>query len=73
MGNMILDKMTTRNFIALSMVGTLVYSVIKAMNSPEMVSVALENPLITYIMGTFTSGIMLVLYFYFRKSQAKES
>lgn len=70
---MILDKITTRNFIALSMVGTLVYAVIKALNSPDMVSVALENPLITYIMGTFTSGIMLVLYFYFRKSQAKES
>ena len=70
---MVLDKLTTRNILALSIIGMLDYAIYKALNSPEMVTIALENPLVTYIMGTFTSGVMLVLYFYFRKSQAKES
>lgn len=69
----ILKKLTIRNYIAFALITMLVYAVYKGLNDPEIVSVALENPLITFIMGTFTSGVTTVLYFYFRKSQTKES
>ena len=69
----VLKKLTIRNYIAALLTTMLSYTVYKGINDPNMVSVALENPLITYIMGTFTSGVMIVLYFYFRKSQDKES
>lgn len=71
--NEILRKLTIRNYIAALLTTMLSYAVYKGLNDPELVSVALENPLVTYIMGTFTSGVMIVLYFYFRKSQEKES
>lgn len=69
----ILKKLTTRNYIAVLLTTLLGYTVYEGINNPEIVTVALENPLVTYIMGTFTSGVMLVLYFYFRKPQTKES
>ena len=69
----LLKKLTTRNFIAISMTSTLIYAIYKSLNSPELVTVALDNPLITYIMGTFTSAVGLVMYFYFRKPQTKET
>lgn len=71
--NDILKKLTIRNYIAALLTTMLTYTVYKGINDPDIISVALENPLVTYIMGTFTSGVMLVLYFYFRKPQDKES
>lgn len=73
LANDILKKLTTRNYLACLLGTLLAYTVYKGINDPALVQTSLENPLVTYIMGTFTSGVMLVLYFYFRKPQSKES
>lgn len=69
----LLKKLTTRNFIAVSLTSTLIYAIYKSLNSPELVQVALDNPMVTFIIGTFTSGVTTILYFYFRKPQSKET
>ena len=71
--NELLKKLTTRNYIAVLLTTLLGYAVYKGLNDPELVDVALDNPLITFIMGTFTASVTTVVYFYFRKSQEKES
>ena len=61
----ILEKLTTRNILALgtgaTFLGTVAYVVTQ---SPEL----LENPLVTGILGAFTTLTVLVYQFYFRKA-----
>jgi len=61
----ILEKLTTRNILALgtgaTFLGTVAYVVTQ---SPGL----LENPLVTGILGAFTTLTVLVYQFYFRKS-----
>jgi len=59
------DKITTRNFLASGTGVTFLTSVIYVITqNPEL----LENPLVTGILGAFTTLTALVYQFYFRKS-----
>ena len=61
----ILEKLTTRNILALgtgaTFLGIVAYVVTQG-------SELLENPLVTGILGAFTTLTVLVYQFYFRKS-----
>lgn len=69
----VMQKLTTRNFIAIATVLTFLGCVGFSVTHTSAVMVALENPLVTYILGTFTAVVLLVYNFFFRKSQSKES
>ena len=61
----ILDKLTSRNFLTvgtgLTFLGTVTYLITQ---NPEL----LENPIVTGILGAFTTLTALVYQFYFRVS-----
>ena len=64
----VLDKITSRNFIAVATVTTFLGSIwFILFEQPEL----LENPIITAIMGAFTTLTALVFQFYFRASGSK--
>lgn len=69
----VMEKLTTRNLIAIATVFTFLSIVSYGVVNTAVVMVALENPLVTYILGTFTGVVVLVYNFFFRKTQAKES
>lgn len=71
--DILLNKLTTRNLVALMTAFTLNYEVIYATTHVTEVLKALENPLVTFILGTFNTVVIMVFIFYFRKSQSKES
>ena len=61
----ILDKLTSRNFLAVSTGSVflgVIYHLITA--NPEL----LENPIVTGLLGAFTTLTALVYQFYFRTS-----
>jgi hypothetical protein len=61
----ILDKITSRNFLAVATGTTFLGSIwFILFQQPEL----LENPIITAIMGAFTTLTALVYQFYFRSS-----
>lgn len=61
----ILDKLTSRNFLAVATGTTFLGSIWYILfERPEL----LENPIITAIMGAFTTLTALVYQFYFRSS-----
>lgn len=72
-GYEILKKLTTRNFLATVTASVFLAAVWYSVTHTEVVQVALENPLITYILGTFNAVILLIYNFYFRKPQSKEA
>lgn len=70
---MILAKLTARNYLAVVTSTALIIAVIYAMINPTVVSTALKDPLVAYIFGSFNVVVVLVYQFYFRKPQSKES
>jgi Na+/serine symporter len=72
-GYEILKKLTTRNYLAVVTATVFLGVVWYGVTHPELTQTALENPLITYILGTFTAVVLLIYNFFFRKPQAKES
>lgn len=64
----LLEKITTRNLISLMSASTLMFSVIYALTNTTVVLTALENPLVTFILGTFNTVVVMVFVFYYRKN-----
>ncbi len=64
-----LKKITVRNFITIATVITFLtlttYAVLYNTN-------VLENPLITFLLGTFVSVVTMIYQFYYRKNPSKE-
>lgn len=61
----VLAKMTTRNILATSTTGIFLYIVqFIITSSPQL----LENPLVTGILGAFTTVVVMIYVFYFRTS-----
>ena len=62
----IIEKLSTRNFLAVATGTTFLGSVgFVITQNPEL----LENPIVTGILGAFTTLTALVYQFYFRKSE----
>ena len=63
-----LKKLTVRNFITLATVSVFLalvtYTVVE---NPDV----LENPLITFLLGTFVSVVTMIYQFYYRKNKTK--
>jgi hypothetical protein len=63
-----LRKITVRNFITVATISVflalVIYTVI-------VVPDVLENPLITFLLGTFVSVVTMIYQFYYRKNKTK--
>lgn len=65
---MCIKKISVRNYISLATISTFLYIVLYAiMFNP----VVLENPLVTFVLGTFAPVVMMVYTFYYRKNKTK--
>ena len=58
----IMEKLTARNIISIATSLTLVYAVIFSLNNTATVLTALENPMITFILGTFNTVVIIQLW-----------
>lgn len=73
-GYEILKKLTTRNILATSVVGTFLWAIHYGVTHIDATSKALESSsLLSALVGVFTTVVTLILVFYFRKAQDKES
>lgn len=64
----LIKKLTARNFISVSTAFTLLFSVVYGLTHTTEVLKALENPLVTFILGTFQTVVVMVYVFYYRKN-----
>jgi len=63
-----MKKLTVRNFITLATIITFLSLVSYAVvEKPEV----LENPIITFLLGTFVSVVTMIYQFYYRKNKTK--
>lgn len=70
----ILDKLTVRNFLALSTIGVFLWGIVYGIQNIDTVAKALESSsLLSAFVGSFLTIVPIVYYFYFRKPQKKES
>lgn len=69
MTNQVLDKLTTRSILALSMTiylgGVLFYVLTRPITS--------DNSLILLVLGILSTNFTTIIIFYFRKAQSKET
>lgn len=66
----ILNKLRVRNILSLATSGTFLWTVWYTITQqPEV----LENPLVTFLLGTFGPIVMMVYVFHYRKAQSKEA
>lgn len=72
-GYEILQKLTTRNYLAVLTATSFVAAVLWGILHPTDVADAIANPLITLLLGQFTVVVVLIYNFYFRKPQQKET
>lgn len=72
-GYEILKKLTTRNYLAVVTATVFLAVVWYGVTHVEQVQTALDNPLVTYILGTFTAVVLLMYQFYFRKPTSAET
>lgn len=61
-------KMTIRNFITGATISTFLFMVLYAVVENPLV---LENPFITFVLGTFAPIVMMVYTFYYRKNKTR--
>lgn len=74
LSEIILKKLTTRNLIANGIIGVFLWSIVYGTLNIEKVSKAVESSsLLALLIGVFITIIPIVIFFYFRKPQAKES
>lgn len=65
-----LKKLTVRNFITVSTVTVFLSLVVyTVLYNPDV----LENPLITFLLGTFVSSVTMIYTFYYRKNPSKSN
>lgn len=63
-----LKKITVRNYITASTVSVFLFMVLYAVVENPVI---LDNPLVTFVMGTFAPIVMMVYTFYYRKNKTK--
>ena len=62
------NKLTIRNYITASTITVFLFMILYAViENPKV----LDNPLVTFVMGTFAPIVMMVYTFYYRKNQSK--
>ncbi len=64
----LVKKLTARNFISVTTASTLLFAVIYGLTNTTQVLTALENPMVTYILGGFNTVVIMVYVFYYRKN-----
>jgi len=73
-GYEILKKLTTRNILAQSIIGTFLYGIIYGLHNIESVAKAIESSsVLSLLLGTFIAIVPVVVYFYFRKPPTNET
>jgi len=63
-----IKKVTIRNFITASTISVFLFMVLYAVVENPII---LDNPLVTFVMGTFAPIVMMVYTFYYRKNKTK--
>lgn len=70
----ILKKLTTRNILANGIIGVFLWSIVYGTLYIEKVSKAIESSsLLAALVGVFITLIPIIIFFYFRKPQKKET
>ena len=75
---LLLEKLTTRNIIALSITGTVLTVILQMTFNAEAMLVLVQDNVEWVVTGAFIFGALIakftdVIQFYFRKAQEKES
>lgn len=65
LGQQILDKLTTRNILSLGTAATFLWMIYYTVTQNPAL---LENPLVTFILGTFGPIVTMIYVFYFRRN-----
>lgn len=68
MNSELIKKITTRNIISVTTSLTLLFAVVYGLTHTTEVLTALENPLVTFVLGTFNTVVIMVYVFYYRKN-----
>jgi|FLOH01.1.fsa_nt_gi hypothetical protein len=63
-----LKKLTVRNYITIATVTVFLALVVYAVVINQVI---LENPIITFLLGTFVSVVTMIYQFYYRKNKTK--
>lgn len=68
------SKFTTRNILANGTIGVFLWAIVYGVLNIEKVAKAIEgSSVLALLLGVFVAIVPIVYYFYFRKTQAKES
>ena len=62
------NRITVRNFITVATISVFLFMILYAVVENPMV---LDNPLVTFVLGTFAPIVMMVYTFYYRKNKTK--
>ena len=62
------DKITIRNYITFSTITVFLFVILYAVIENPLV---LDNPLVTFVLGTFAPIVMMVYTFYYRKNKSR--
>lgn len=63
-----IKKLTVRNYISISTVAVFLALVVYAITINQVI---LENPIITFLLGTFVSVVTMIYQFYYRKNKTR--
>ena len=68
------NKFTTRNILANGTIGVFLWSIVYGVLNIDKVAKAIESSsVLSLLLGVFVGIVPIVYYFYFRKTQTKES
>tara|TARA_R110000824_G_scaffold100642_1_gene239225 strand:+ start:525 stop:848 length:324 start_codon:yes stop_codon:yes gene_type:complete len=62
------NRITVRNFITVATISVFLFMILYAVIENPLV---LDNPLVTFVLGTFAPIVMMVYTFYYRKNKTK--
>jgi positive regulator of sigma E activity len=64
----LIEKLTTRSLLATSMTAYLGFVICYVLTNPVS-----ENPVVMLVLGMLSTNFAIIVVFYFRKAQSKES
>jgi len=62
------NRITVRNYITVATISVFLFMILYAVIENPLV---LDNPLVTFVLGTFAPIVMMVYTFYYRKNKTK--
>lgn len=66
--NKCLKKLTVRNYVTIATISVFLALVVYSITINQVI---LENPIITFLLGTFVSVTTMIYQFYYRKNKTK--